>query len=112
MTREKLRNDIKRALLNTWLNVEGETSLTAEQQQEAENQIQRLANGIADAVDGYVAEELHRMKNFLVQAGAYTGRTIPNSIDPESQQAIVGAQVEQIVSVEPGTIKNYTPSSG
>lgn len=112
MTREKLRSDIKTAIVDTWLGTDGGVTLTSEQRTIAEQQIQKLANGIADSVDTYVAEELHRLKEFLVQAGAYTGRTIPSLMDPESQAATTGTLTEQIVSVEPASIKNYTPSSG
>jgi hypothetical protein len=108
MTRERMKNDIRTALINTWLNVEGGTSLTAEQRREAENQIQRLAEGIANAVDNYVASELNRMKSFLMQPGAFTGRTVPILQSDQVTQQSSGT----IVSIEPGSIRNYTPSSG
>jgi len=113
MTRQKLRNDIKQALVNTWLNA-GST-LTTEQRTLAEQQIQRLADGVADAVDSYVAEELGRLKSFLEQPGAYTGHFRPDYIfDAEDPRLLGGREAipEQIVTIDPAAIRRYTPSSG
>lgn len=115
MSREKLSQDIKRALVDTWLNAEN-GSLTEEQRTIAEQHVQRLANGMADAIDNYVAEELLRLKSALTSAGAFTGHFLPTytAIDPENPAALSGnvSRIEEIVTIEPGEIQNYTPSSG
>lgn len=113
MTREKLRLDIKQALVDTWLNAEN-GSLTAEQRTIAEQHVQRLANGVADAIDTYVAEELTRLRGFLTSPGAFVGHFYPTyNIDPEDPMLLAGrSSIEEIVTVDPGTIRDYTPSSG
>lgn len=112
MTRQKLRNDIRLALRNTWLGPD--TTLTTEQRTVAEQQIQKLADGVADAVDSYVAEELGRLKGFLVGPGAYTGHFVPTYVlDAEDPRLLGGRTLtEEIVTIDPGSIRDYTPSSG
>lgn len=107
--REKLKNDILRVLMNTWLSTDSTIGLVLEQQQEAENQLRKLANGIADAVEEYVVQELNRIKSFLIQPGAFTGKVLSDSIEIDSSGSSLA---NKLVSIEPGSIKNYTPSGG
>lgn len=113
MTRQQLENDIKRALIDTWLSADNNT-LTEAQRTIAEQHVQRLALGVANAVDAYVAMELMRLKEFLTASGAYTGHFIPTiTYDPEDPLLGTGLGTrEEIVTIDPGTIRTYTPSSG
>lgn len=63
MSKEQLKQQIKQVF-------------AAEKDGNGENpdaQIDRIANGIANAVDAYVVSELNRLKIFLITPGAYTG---------------------------------------
>lgn len=63
MSREQLKQQIKQVFA-------AEKNGTGD---DPDAQIDRIANGIANAVDAYMIEELNRLRAFLVSPGAYTG---------------------------------------